>query len=58
MRILERIRKNFLRFSIELNLYIKDAKSRPMTAYSLAPAQTLKHQGVSDSEAANRLNTS
>jgi hypothetical protein len=51
-------KKNFLRFSIELNLYIKDTKSRPITAYRLTSAQTLKYQGVSDSEVTNRLNTS
>jgi hypothetical protein len=58
MRIWERVRKNFVRFSRELGLYIKDGKTRPMTALRHMSALRMLNQGHSKSSVATAHNTS
>ena len=58
MRVWERVRKNFVRFSRELGLYIKDGKTRPMTALRHMSALRMLNQGHSKSSVATAHNTS
>jgi hypothetical protein len=58
IKIWERVRKNFVRFSRELNLYIKDGKTRPMTAIRHGSVQRDILRGKSLTNIALTHNTS
>ena len=58
MRVWERVRKNFVRFSRELGLYIKDGKTRPMTAIRHGSVQRDVLKGKSLTNIALTHNTS
>jgi site-specific recombinase XerD len=58
LRIWDRVRKNFRRFSIELGLYMKENKPRPMTSYRHASAQRMLLKGSSLDDVAMKMNTS
>ena len=57
-KVWERVRKNFVRFSRELNLYIKDGKTRPMTAIRHGSVQRDVLKGKSLTNIALTHNTS
>jgi len=57
-KIWERVRKNFVRFSRELNLYMKDGKTRPMTSYRHGSIQSDLLKGKSLTNVALTHNTS
>lgn len=57
-RLYERIRKNFVRFSRELNLYIKNGKPRPLYSIRSMNTQVARLKGESLDSIAERFNTS
>jgi hypothetical protein len=58
LTIWNRVRKNFVRFSRELGLYMKDGRPRPMTALRHMSAQRLILKGHSLDDVSMTMNTS